>query len=117
MENSKKVMAIMIDYEYCTGCHACEIACKKEQNLQPGQFGIEKTSIGPWKIDENRWEWTHIPVITKMCNLCPERVAMGKVPSCVHHCPGYCMYYGPAEELVAKMTGKTRSVLFVPQQN
>ncbi|RLF04803.1 MAG: oxidoreductase, partial [Thermoprotei archaeon] len=30
---------LLIDYEYCTGCHTCEVACKQEHNLQPDQWG------------------------------------------------------------------------------
>ena len=25
--------ALMIDYGFCTGCHACEVACKKHLGL------------------------------------------------------------------------------------
>ena len=32
--------ALMIDYGFCTGCHACEVACKKHLGLPAGQHGI-----------------------------------------------------------------------------
>ncbi|HCF70666.1 MAG TPA: oxidoreductase, partial [Syntrophomonas sp.] len=32
---------LLIDYEYCTGCHSCEVACKKELELPKGKFGIK----------------------------------------------------------------------------
>jgi len=114
--NDRKTYGILIDYTFCTGCHSCEVACKKELNLPEGQYGIKLTEIGPYQIDEDRWEWVYMPVITKQCNMCEERVATGKLPSCVHHCQAWCMYYGPVEELVNKMTGKTRMALLTPQQ-
>ena len=51
-----------------------------------------------------------------MCDLCAERTAKGKKPTCVKHCQAFCMEYGPVEELAQKMaTAKTKQVLFVPQ--
>lgn len=107
---------ILIDYEFCSGCHSCEVACKKEHNLQEGQFGIQLTQIGPWKKNEKKWEWLHMPVVTSLCDLCSERQAENKLPSCVHHCQSWCMYFGPLEELTKKMTGKTKMVLIAPRQ-
>lgn len=114
--NNGKTYGILINYEYCTGCHSCEVACKKELNLPEGQFGIKLTEVGPYQIDEDTWEWVYSPVITKQCNLCADRTAMGKLPSCVHHCQAWCMHYGTVEELVQKMDGKSRMSLFIPKQ-
>lgn len=36
---------ILVNYEYCTGCHSCEVACKKILNLPEGEFGIKLTEI------------------------------------------------------------------------
>jgi Fe-S-cluster-containing dehydrogenase component len=42
-------------------------------------------------------------------------VAKGEKPSCVHHCLGQCMDYGPVEELAEKMAAKGKKVvMFVP---
>lgn len=41
----------------------------------------------------------------------PERVAKGKLPTCVQHCQARCMEYGPVEELAKKMEGSNK-VLF-----
>ena len=38
---------LAIDYEYCSGCHTCEIACQQEHGLAPDKFGIELKQIGP----------------------------------------------------------------------
>lgn len=31
---------LLVQYEFCTGCHTCEIACKKHHDLPEGQWGI-----------------------------------------------------------------------------
>ena len=38
---------LLIDYNFCTGCHSCEAACKVEHGFQTGEWGIKLTQIGP----------------------------------------------------------------------
>lgn len=104
--------ALLVNYEYCTGCHSCEVACKKILDLPKGEFGIKVAEVGPFQYSDgslkDTWEWTYQPVVTQACNLCEERTAVGKMPMCVQHCQAWCLYYGEAEDLVKKMDGKTR---------
>jgi len=30
---------LYVDYEWCSGCHACELACKQEHDLKNGRVG------------------------------------------------------------------------------
>ena len=107
--------ALLIDYEYCTGCHTCEMACQMEHNLPIGQWGIKIAEVGPWQIGDNKWQYSYIPIPTELCNLCGERVAAGKEPNCVHHCQAGVMKFGPVEELVQAMEDKSHLVLFAPK--
>ena len=109
--------ALAINYEYCTGCHSCEVACKNYLELSKDEFGIKISEVGPFEMLEgegcgkNRWEWYFIPSVTKLCNLCEDRTAKGKMPMCVQHCQAWCMYYGEADELLADMGDGTRWAL------
>jgi len=103
---------LLIDYEFCTNCHSCEVACKKVLDLPVGQFGIRTLEDGPRQNTLGKWEWTYIPLPTDLCDLCAERVAQGRLPSCVHHCQSGIMYYGPIEELAVKLAEKPKMVLF-----
>lgn len=105
---------LLIDYEFCTGCHSCEVACMKELNLPLGQFGIKVLEDGPRKMPDGKWEWTYLPLPTSLCNLCEDRVTAGKLPSCVQHCQSLIMSYGPIEKLTKKMLEKPKQVLFTP---
>lgn len=106
---------LLIDYEYCTGCHSCEVSCKNEHNIPRGQWGIKLTQVGPFQIDADKWEWNYVPVPTQLCDLCEQRTAKGEVPACVLHCLGGCMQYGPVEELAKKAAEKGSKVaIFVP---
>ena len=108
---AKKV--VMIDYLLCTGCHSCEVSCKLEKNLPTGEYGIKLAEDKPWRIDEDTWEYKWIPVPTQLCDLCEDRAADGKVPSCVLHCCSHCMHYGDLEDLAKQMSELDRkAVLF-----
>jgi Fe-S-cluster-containing dehydrogenase component len=108
--------ALLINTEFCTGCHSCEVACKKERGLAKGEFGIKLMETGPYQYETGdlagTWEWTWTPIVTKACDMCADRVAKRKMPMCVQHCQAWCMYYGEAEELVGKMDGSSRWVMY-----
>ena len=109
--------ALLIDHEYCTGCRSCEIACRNahEDTIGSQQWGIHVHEEGPWKLSDNKWEWEYLPFPTHLCDLCAERTAKGKQPSCVHHCLAGVMQYGPVEELARELAEKPNQVLFVPK--
>jgi len=103
---------LLIEYGFCTGCHSCEVACKVDKGLPTGKFGIQLAQIGPWKIDEDRWQFDYVPVLTDICDLCEERTAVGKLPTCVQHCQSLIIEHGKIEDLAAKAAGMKRAVLF-----
>lgn len=107
---------LLIDYEFCTGCQSCEVACKKEHDIPVGQWGIRVLDEGPWMIEKGNWNWNKIPVPTKLCDLCESRVSAGKKPTCVHHCIADVMKFGPINELVNDLEQKPNQVLFVPEK-
>ncbi len=112
---------ILVNYDYCIGCHSCEIACKKHLGLAKGEFGMKVCEVGPYEYvngegnGKDRWEWTFMPMLTKACTMCEDRVEKGKMPMCVQHCQGWCLEYGDVEGLAAKLgkDPKTRSALLV----
>lgn len=105
---------LLIDYGFCTGCHACEVACKQELKLPEGQFGIKILQDGPRDLGNKKWEYNHYPVPTSLCNLCKNRRAEGKPPTCVMHCPAHVMYFGTVEELSALAAERKNRALYTP---
>ena len=103
---------LFINYEYCTGCHSCEVACKKYLGLPKGQFGIHVLQDGPRQDVNGKWEYTYLPYPTHLCDLCAERVEEGRLPTCVHHCQAGVMEFGPYDELVALLPKYPKSVIF-----
>ncbi|MEI3229763.1 MAG: hypothetical protein V8S24_00045 [Gordonibacter pamelaeae] len=69
-----------IDYEYCTGCGSCEVACKEEHGYPVGTWGIRVHDDGPWEVEEARATGTTAAVPTDLCDLCAERTARGASP-------------------------------------
>lgn len=103
---------LLIDYEWCTGCHTCEVACQMEHAFPPDQWGIKLTEVGPWEYAPEMWQYTYMPVPTDQCDLCVNRTSEGKLPTCVHHCQAQCIEYGPLEELAKKLPSKTKQTLY-----
>jgi anaerobic dimethyl sulfoxide reductase subunit B (iron-sulfur subunit) len=103
---------LLIDYDWCTGCYSCEVACQMELGLPVGQYGIKLAELGPWEYEPGVWQFSYVPLPTDQCNLCADRVASGKEPTCVQHCQAKCMEYGPIEVLAAKLADHPKQVLF-----
>jgi Fe-S-cluster-containing dehydrogenase component len=104
---------LLIDYEYCTGCYSCIVACKQEHNYPVGKGGIRVDEIiteGNGKVRTD-----YIPFPTEYCDLCASLVAKGEKPACVKHCMAKCMSFGPLNELANEMENLKRSVLFSPR--
>ena len=110
-----KAYGLLIDYEWCSGCHSCEVACKEEHNYPVGKWGIKLLEDGPWEYDEGIFNYNYLPYPTDLCDLCAERVSKGREPSCVHHCLANVMRFGTIEELAKQLAQKSKQVLFAPQ--
>lgn len=104
---------LLIDYEFCTGCHTCEVACQMEHNLSADRWGIKITQVGPWKNGQDDYTFIFIPAPTNLCDLCADRVSAGKLPTCVHHCLAHVIRFGEIAELSIELEKKTNQVLYV----
>ncbi len=106
---------LYIDYEYCTGCHSCEIACRNEMELGINDFGIKVLEDKPRQNPDGAWHWDYIAYPTELCDLCTERVEAGGIPACVMHCQAKVLYYGTLDELTAQMESKgSKGAIFIP---
>ncbi len=101
---------LYIDYDWCCGCHACELACKQEHDLELAQWGIRVVERTYQSKDRRVIEY--IPIPTEFCNFCMNRVTQGMRPACVHHCMTECMDFGPIEEMTELAAKKKKSVVW-----
>ena len=106
---------LLFDYAYCTNCGSCQVSCKEEHGYPVGKTGIQVHVDGPWKIDEENWNFNNWPLVTDLCDLCTDRTAQGREPLCVHHCLANVITYGTVEELAKKLDAKPKQFLVVPQ--
>lgn len=104
--------ALLINYEYCTGCHACEVACKQEHGYPAGLGGIMVKDLTHESSD--RVQVDFLPIPTEMCDLCAARTRAGESPACVKHCMSACMMFGDVSELARIAETMPRSAIFVP---
>lgn len=100
---------MIIDYGFCTGCRSCEISCRNENGIPLDEWGIKVLQAGPEKLG-GKWEWDFIPVPSRLCNLCTNRIAAGKPPACQLHCLANVIEVVPLEEIPKKMAEKGKKV-------
>ena len=114
MSDIKGEYGLFIDYEYCSGCNACLTACKMEHDMPESDFGIRIFQDGPVQYSDGSWHYDYLPMPTDLCDLCADRVAAGKEPTCVHHCQAFCMKFGSLEDLAKELAAKPKQVLWAP---
>jgi len=104
---------LLIDYDYCTGCHSCEVACQQEHDHPAGKCGIKVTEY----IYETHTKVSidYLPFPTDLCDLCIQRTREGEQPACVKHCQAACMEFGYIGELVKEMEQRPKMVLYAPR--
>ena len=105
--------ALLINFEYCSGCYSCELACRNEHNFPDGVWGIRVYEKEPFQAPDGSWCWDYVAVPTNLCDGCAEREAEGKVPMCVQTCQAKVMEVGTVEEMSQRMLElDTKSVIF-----
>jgi Fe-S-cluster-containing dehydrogenase component len=79
---------VAIDEHRCIGCRYCVAACPYGSRsfnwVDPRPFVQHPTSDYP----------TRTRGVVEKCNLCEERLAVGRLPACVEACPGRAMVFG-----------------------
>ena len=104
---------LLIDYNYCTGCHSCEVACQQEHGFPAGKNGIivteyEYETFTKLAID-------YLPYPTDLCDLCINRHKEGELPTCVKHCQARVIRFGYLGDLVKEMEDRPKMVLYAPR--
>lgn len=97
------IKGMLINYNFCTGCHSCEMACRQEYGYEIGNTGIVVNEVGPNKITKERWQLDYVPVPTDRCTLCAGRAAKGKLPACVQNCQSRVIEVGDFMELAGRV--------------
>jgi Fe-S-cluster-containing dehydrogenase component len=107
---------LLIEYEYCTGCQSCVVACKQEHGYPEGIGGIKLSEIITGGTSESdRLRIDYLPFPTKYCDLCTPRVRRGEKPACVKACQAAVMWSGDVATLAKLMEDKPRAALFTPR--
>lgn len=107
---------MLVDYEWCSGCHSCEVACDVETthaHFPKGHCGVKVHEEGLYQIGDETWTDIFMPIFTDLCDACAARRAGGEeLPTCVKHCQANVLKFGEIEELVADLASKPKQVLY-----
>ncbi|MGF1760267.1 dimethylsulfoxide reductase subunit B [Photobacterium sagamiensis] len=100
---SDEQLGFFIDSSLCSGCKACQVACKDKNNLEVGRRfrrvyevsggGFEKTPTGAYK--NNVFAYT----LSISCNHCDD-------PICTKNCPTQAMHKRPGDGIVRVNTDR-----------
>lgn len=99
---------ILVNLQRCTGCWTCSLACKVANGLDDDVFWQTVRTEGSGEgIDRPAGQWpdlhmSWIPIWSKDCTKCPERIAAGEEPYCVHACPNGALSVGDAAAQAAE---------------
>ncbi len=104
---------LLIQLDWCTGCHACEVACKQEHNYPTGVCGIKVNEVVNAGQDKVFVDFT--PFTTRFCDLCAERTKHGEEPACVKHCQATCIFYGKVSDLAKEQEKQARTAIYSPK--
>lgn len=104
---------LLINYDYCTGCHSCEVACQQEHDFPAGKNGIMVTEYLYETF--NKVCIDNVPFPTDLCDLCINRHQAGEGPACVKHCQAKCMQFDFIDKLAKEMEARPKMVLFAPR--
>ena len=105
---------LLIDYEYCTGCQACRLACCQEYGHKAGMSGMQVIEqVQP--LPKGKAYLAYLPFPTELCILCRPRTKKGLEPACVKHCMARVIQWGRLEDLAKDLGKKPRMVLWSPR--
>jgi Fe-S-cluster-containing dehydrogenase component len=98
---------LVVNLERCIGCFACEVACKQEHDLPPGEKYIRVTTLGPHELD-GELAMDFVPMATDGCDFCEMRLSAGKRPACVAVCPTHALGLYHSEATLHLLRGDRR---------
>lgn len=104
--------ALLIDYEYCTGCADCEQACMNTEGHGPDNLGMRVVKLGPWRGPDGSWQFEFFPFPTDLCDMCASRLDAGKRPHCERHCLVGAIQFGDVKGLSELLELKSKAMLF-----
>lgn len=112
--SKEKEHGLLINYEYCTGCYTCAIACSQEYHWPAGMSGMKVMEVLE-SLPKDKTYLAFLPFPTELRVLCAGRRKEGLEPACVQHCMARIIKGGPVDELAAEMAGHKRMVLWKPR--
>lgn len=105
-------LAMMIDYEYCSGCCECELACVIRHGGNPDAAGIRVVKLGPWQKPDGSIQFDFLPVVSDWCDLCGTQQSECYSTECARRCPNNCITCGTIEELTHYSELKPKIILY-----
>ena len=98
--------AILVDLERCVECHACEVACKMENQLK-GEPRIKVVTLGPEEV-YGKLAADYVPFINDECDFCLHGMSQSLNPFCVSVCPTKALEFVDVSQALAALRSEKR---------
>jgi anaerobic dimethyl sulfoxide reductase subunit B (iron-sulfur subunit) len=101
-------MGFYFNASACTGCKACQVACKDKNDLPVGVIWRRVYDYGggcrycEWACPYDAPQFNELTGVMSKCDFCQDLLAQGQNPACVDSCPMRALDFGELEELQAK---------------
>lgn len=105
-------ITMLVDLQRCSGCWTCACACKIGNDLPDGDWRLTVKTLGNGDgIDRPAGVWPDLhmswmPIYSKACVFCAERLAEKEQPYCQQSCPVKAITFGDIEDEASEVSIK-----------
>ena len=103
---------LLVDYDYCTACHTCEVACKQEHRIEAGKTAGVRVIELLQELPGGSLDIINMPVLTHLCHMCTPRIKKGLQPACVQHCLANCLKFGSLDDISKEVPKKRKAIIY-----
>lgn len=101
-------IGMLLDLDHCTGCYACQTACREVNEYGYDQQWVQVVRREPYFVDGKLRMYHLLAPSLDKCQGCYE--AESQVPLCTKVCASDALFVGPIEELLKLKVGRTTAL-------
>lgn len=93
-----KTIGLLLDLDHCTGCYACQTACREVNGYDYDEQWMQVVRRDPYFVDGKLRMYHLLAPSLDKCQTC--YVSENRTPLCTKVCASDALFVGPLEELM-----------------